>query len=75
MASIANCTPANIVPGLRKHSGLRYLAICTVKFNISFVQMHLDKLKCTTKFFKIIEREEKTLKTQIDFTTLGTWAI
>ena len=66
MASIANCTPANIVPGLRKHSGRN-----TVKFIILFVQMRSDELKCATKFLKNIRKGRKTLKTQNEFTTLG----
>ena len=54
MASIANCTPANIVPGLRKHSGqLRH----TVKFIILFVQMRSDE-QCPTNR-RILERAEK----------------
>ena len=45
MASIANCTPANIVPGLRKHSG-------QPKIFLLFVQMRSDELKCATFFFE-----------------------
>ena len=75
MASIANCTPANIVPGLRKHSGQPEILRHTVKFIILFVQMRSDELKCATKFLKNIRKGRKTLKTQNEFTTLGSLVI
>ena len=52
MASIANCTPANIVPGLRKHSGQPEILRHTVKFCHIFVQIYSDELMCATKFLK-----------------------
>ena len=52
MASIANCTPANIVPGLRKHSGQPQIFRHTVKSIILFVQMRSDELKYATHFLK-----------------------
>ena len=57
MASIANCTPANIVPGLRKHSGQPEILRHTVKFIILFVQMRSDE-QCPTNR-RILERAEK----------------
>ena len=59
MASIANCTPANIVPGLGKHSGRPEILRHTVKFIILFIQMRSDELKCAAKCLKNIIRNGK----------------